>query len=634
MTNDRCMMRHITTTVLFFILISASFGASSAVAASASLSVEPATAVYELGEPFTVELRVDPGGTPVATIDATISYDPERIEFVSVSDANSVFSTLLVDSTRANGEIDLSALIQGADEPFVGSDGLVGTITFMPLVQTVTEVRIKQGSVRSPLALSASVATARDALSVLQSATYTLVPRETLPAQNMAAALSAGTGGEGDVTFDPPARDGWIATSTIKAAWSLPQGVNVMRIGVSTSSSATPSKLYPVPVSSTMLENVSDGEQYLLLQYGRNEVWEKTRAVPFKVDATPPESVRVEPVLLADGRAGKGYTITATDRYSGVASYFIGLDGAELAAWERPNDGVYMPDVALSAGMHTLTVRVEDAVGNATTSDTVLTLSAIASPVLVSAPDRVLTGDPITVTGTTYPDSDVTVYVSFNAGDAREFTVRSDQEGDFSAEVTDGARAGTYTVWFSVTDPTGAKSPLSLKRSVSVTQPFIMLFGSRAVSYLSVIVPLVALVALLTLVLWLSFIYIRGYRRRVTRETKEAYGVVSEEFGRLRSELVQQIGTLERAKLSRELTREEMRIFTELSRRLETIEDRIAHEIGDIERFERVAQDERKVEHDTLARYANGADVDPRKSRTNNEPISAPGHTVRIERTR
>lgn len=632
MTCNMTMVRNSTMFLLCMTILELS---SIAVvhAAGASLFVDPATAVQVLGEPFTVELRVDTSGVEVATVDATVTYDPERIEFVSVSDTDSVFGTLLVDSTRAYGEIDLSALIQGADKPYAGTDGLVGTITFMPLEQTVTEVRIKQGSVRSALSLTASVATAQDLLSSMRSATYTLVPRETLPAQTTAA-LTLTDVTESGFSFEPPARDGWIATSSIRATWSLPKDVDAMRIGVSTSSSAVPAKLYPVPVSSSVLEGVEDGEQYLLVQYERNGVWDRPVAVPFKVDTTPPETLLVEPVLRDDGRVGKGYTISATDEHSGVASYAIGLDGGELVVWERPDDGVYMPDVSISAGMHTLTVRVEDAMGNGTTSDTVLTLAAIASPVLVSVPDRVLTGDPITVAGTTYPDSEVSVYVSFNGGDAREFTVRSDSSGNFTAEVTDAARAGTYTVWFSVVDTSGAESPLSLKRSVTVTQPFIMLFGSRAVSYLSVIVPLVALVALLALVLWLSFVYVRGYRARVKRETKEAYSVVGEEFDLLRRELVEQIGTLERAQLSRELTREEMRIFAELSRRLEAIEDRIAHEIADIERFEHDAPPERAVDHKTLARYEDKVDGNKTVRRSPSEPITLPGHTVRIERSR
>ncbi len=627
------MMKHLLPVCILFAFSGGIF-TTNVYAAGAALSIVPATAVQVIGEPFTVELRVDTGGVAVGTVDATITYDPSTISFVSVSDSGSIFSTLLVDSSRAYGEIDLSALIQGTDEPYTGTDGRIGMITFMPLEKTVTEVRIKQGSARSPLALSASVATAKDILSNVQSATYTLVPRETLPPQGVLAAI--GAAGAGEVTFEPvPQSSGWIGTSTVKVAWPLPTGVGAMRIGVSTSSTAIPSKLYPVPVSSTVLEGLSDGEQYVLIQYERNKAWGEVLAVPFKVDATPPDAVLVEPVLRDDGKVGKGYTIKATDRHSGVVSYAIGLDGGELAVWERPDDGVYVPDVSVSVGVHTLTVSVEDAAGNSTTTDTLLTLAAIASPVLVSAPDRVLTGDPIEVTGTTYPDADVSMYVSFDGGDAREFTVRSDAGGAFSAELTEGARAGTYTVWFSVTDSSGAQSPLSLKRSIIATQPFIMLFGSRAVSYLSVIVPLVALVLLLCLVLWFALVYVRGYRYRVKRETREAYGVVNEEFEMLRKELVEQIGTLERAQLSRELTREEMRIFTDLSRRLDTIEKRIAYEIADIERFEDTAPAEQKVEHETLRKYREGgnsaADTRVPHSSHLKEQIHSPGHTVRIE---
>ena len=108
--------------------------------------------------------------------------------------------------------------------------------------------------------------------------------------------------------------------------------------------------------------------------------------------------------------------------------------------------------------------------------------------------------------------------------------VESNENGTFTTLVTDAAKAGTYTVWFTVSDQDGATSPLSVRRSLTVSQPYIMLFGGIAVTYLSVIIPLLALIILLGLTLWLGFTFLRGYRKRVRRETTEAYEAVGEEF--------------------------------------------------------------------------------------------------------
>jgi len=279
----------------------------------------------------------------------------------------------------------------------------------------------------------------------------------------------------------------------------------------------------------------------------------------------------------------------------------------------------------LTPGEHVLTVTAFDNAGNSTSTDTIFLVRSLEPPILdtSSIPDRVLTGDTVTVRGTSYPNAEITVYVSINDGEASEKQVRSDESGNFVATITEGARSGKYTLWFSVMDDRGAVSPNSIKRSIEVSQPYIMLFGSIAVTYLSVIVPLVALILLLGLVLWLGFTWIRGYRNRVRRETNEAYQATREEFDRLRAELIEQIGMLEKANQSRELTKEEMRIFTELSKRLDKMERHIVQEIEDVEMIEEERQEVKRIRvvEGSLERYRN---------KTHSGQITEDSHTIRL----
>jgi hypothetical protein len=219
----------------------------------------------------------------------------------------------------------------------------------------------------------------------------------------------------------------------------------------------------------------------------------------------------------------------------------------------------------------------------------------------------VLTGDTVSVRGMTYPNSDVTVFISHNDGEAKEKKVKSDDSGAFVVTIAEKAKAGKYTLWFTVTNSNGATSPPSIKRSIEVKQPFIMLFGSVAVTYMSVIVPLVALIFLLGLVLWLVYTWIKTYRKRVKLETGEAYAATQKEFEALRKELKKQIGVLEKANQSRKLTREEMRIFTDLSKRLDKIERHIKQEIDDIEDVEdeNVSLSRERDVKGSLERYKN-----------------------------
>jgi len=597
-------------------------------AAGPTLYFDPPTAIVPIGEPLTVEVRIDAAGEEIGSADATIAYNPEDLSFQSLQVEGSVFSRTLVDDSTNPGRLDLSAFVERNKPAFAGEDGLVARLTFMPKRNAATQLRFAQASAHAPLPLTASVADIGNVLTDLLSATYTLVPRESVPAPLVAAQAVGATASEGAVAFDPPLHEsGWLRATTAKATWTLPGGTTAMRVGVATSASAEPEKLYPVPVSSATVDFTHDGEQYLVRQFAFGEgSWGDVRATPLKIDTTAP-ALSIERVTLDDGRAAMAYQIDGTDAGSGVASYMLGVDGDELAEWNRPEDGVWVPQ-DLRPGEHVLTVVAEDVVGNSTTTDYLFTLNMIEAPILTKIDERVLTGDTITVSGTTHPNGQVTVFISHDEGEAREVMVPSDSDGTFTAIVTDGAKAGTYTVWFSVVDEFGAESPSSIKRSVLVTQPSIMLFGSVAVSYLSIIVPLFALILLLGLVLWLAFVYVKSYRRRVRRETREAFAVARTEFEQLRAELIKQIGMLERANQSRELTREEMRIFTDLSKRLDYIERHIAEEIDDIERVDEPVQGHGRVTHTTLTKYQTPTG-EPQRPAPTDKPMRR-GRSVRV----
>lgn len=589
-------------------------------AQAAGLFLAPATGIYPIGEPFSIEVRVDTSDVAVGTADAVIAYAPEDIEFVSYSAEGSIFSSIITEpDQRTPGRIRISGIMARNKSAYTGPDGLFVVLTFRALRNISTEVRFAQGSA-TPL-LAAVGAVASNVLSGLGAATYTLIPKETIPpvAAVVYAAEDGVPPGGIEITPVPVPEHGWLATTSVKLTWSLPKEVTEMRTHVSDNPVDVPTKVYAVPVSSVDLTGLAPGTNYFHLQMKTNDTWGPVTHFPLKVDLTPPDYVVITEAERDSSDPKVAFLVEAADAPSGIGRYEVALDDAEAEPWTRPEDGKYRPD-GLEPGEHTLIVTAFDNAGNSTSSTHAFTLRAIEPPVLTDVPDKVLTGNRITVRGTTQPDSDVTVFISYNDGEAAERKVRSDGSGAFTADITEAARSGKYTVWFQVTDSRGATSPLSIKRSVDVSQPFIMLFGSIAVTYLSVIVPLIALILLLVLVVWLGYAWQRSYRSRIKRETGEAYGIVRGEFADLRNELVKQIGMLERANQSRELTREEMRIFKDLSQRLEEMEAHISEEIDDIVPVENAWQ-------------RTQTPVTPQKIHGRRAEVAAPAaHTLKIER--
>lgn len=569
-------------------------------AQSAALSLTPATGVFPVGEPFTIAVHINTDGQEVSIVDATIAYEPTDVKYVSVSDTDSVFSRVISDSNTDYGKVSISAINENGKTGFIGNDGLVAKLTFIPLKNTATEFHFASGGAQKPYELGASVGNITNILKGLHAATYNFIPKENMPASPLYANASEAF----EITPLPVPNSDWFGTTSVKLSWTLPEGATEMRTGISKDPQAKPEKMYPVPVSTETITDLSEGLQYFLLQFGYDGDWGEVVRYPVRVDLSGPSYVIIKETERSDPSDPRvAFAIESSDDQSGLDYFEMSIDGGDAHRWEDQDSGIYHPE-DLSPGEHVLTATAFDAVGNSTSSDALFLVKSISSPTLINStvPEKVLTGDTITVKGTTYENAEVTTYISHNDGEADEKVVKSDDEGVFTVTITDGARAGTYTLWFTVTDKRGATSPTSIKRSIEVKQPYIMLFGSIAVTYLSIIVPLIGLIVLLGLVLWLIYTWIRGYRGRVRVETNEAFHTTRKEFDRLREELINQIGMLEKANQSRELTREEMRIFTELSKRLDKIEQHIEQEIEDIESVQ-VEDEEVKREREVVGSF-------------------------------
>jgi hypothetical protein len=103
------------------------------------------------------------------------------------------------------------------------------------------------------------------------------------------------------------------------------------------------------------------------------------------------------------------------------------------------------------------------------------------------------------------------------------------------------------------------------------------------ITLLSVVVPIVALVMLLS---WLTFTMWRAYgglKRKIAKDVLSAQMVVHKSFALLRDDISVDIETLKKASTKRKLTREEAKILKRLQKNITEAEKVITTEIADIE---------------------------------------------------
>lgn len=95
-------------------------------AATGSIYLSPASSTVNANDTFTVALRVNPG-TTVDAVDATITYDPNVLQFVSIDTSASVFPVALA-SSGGNGKVYIA---RGNFTPTgVLPDSLVAAVNF------------------------------------------------------------------------------------------------------------------------------------------------------------------------------------------------------------------------------------------------------------------------------------------------------------------------------------------------------------------------------------------------------------------------------------------------------------------------------------------------------------------------
>lgn len=95
------------------------------VPAAPTVYLSPLTQTYAVGATFTVEVKVDSGTTSVNAVQANLSYPTDKLEYVSVDNTGSAFSTV-AETSGVNGRI---AIARGTTTPVSGTQLLV-KITF------------------------------------------------------------------------------------------------------------------------------------------------------------------------------------------------------------------------------------------------------------------------------------------------------------------------------------------------------------------------------------------------------------------------------------------------------------------------------------------------------------------------
>lgn len=362
---------------LLFILTFSFFVAESASAATLQLS--PSSGSYSAGQTFTTTIKVQPNGQNINAVEATLKFDPKFLSVVSVSKDGSAFSLWTVEPTFSNsaGTITFGG---GSPKPFTTVGNLVN-VTFRTVADGSGTVNFSSASVL------AADGKGTDVYQTSSGGTYTIAksttptPPEPTEKPKPTTPTTEDKKDEALIFGDPPRApeigspafldpEVWYKTTEGLFTWTLPFDVNAMAIEIATSTDNVPSEhkeaIIEPPLDEFRLTKdlVTDGTQYLSVQFKNQVGWGAVTNRKVLIDTTAPEPFEI---LVRTGTTPSSFpliTFEATDKTSGIAYYEMTIADQEpiKITPDEAKLGYLLKD--LEDGTYTVKVSAYDKAGN------------------------------------------------------------------------------------------------------------------------------------------------------------------------------------------------------------------------------------------------------------------------------
>lgn len=553
---------------------------------AATLAVTPATGVYSAGSTFTARVLVNTAGKPINAAEGTLKFNPQELTVVSVDRSGSIFNLWVTEPTFSNsaGTITFSG---GLPSGYTGSSGTVFNVTFRTKAASNAKVSLTGGSVLANDGMGTNVLTG------MSGGTYTVQAPSTTPEpEEIEYVAPANTPAAPKITSTTHTdADSWYQTKAATLAWTLPAGVTAVRTLLDTSPTTIPTKVYENPISSIELTDLPEGVSYFHIQFQNADGWGKVAHYRLAVDTEKPTEfiiTQAEGVVAANPI--QTLSLAVKDTASGVAKYLVKVDADPVYEYSDTAQTGKITLPSLPPGYHTVIIEAIDKAGNSLVSTFSFTIESFSKPVFTEYPNEINEEVIPVLRGETRPNATVEVFVQKIGTEPTTYTLTADAAGVFTLIPEGTFASGVYEITARASDEFGAQSELSEVVRIAVQQPGYLQVGSFIVSVLSVIIPLVAMVALLILGSWFLVLYYRRFKKKVAIESSEVLQVVAREFTELQTLLAKQQFEVSESRKTKKLTKTEEETFNLLKSALQGAQARVEKEATDVERLLRRKQ--------------------------------------------
>lgn len=542
-------------------------------ASAASLYFSPSSGNYNVGQDFSVSVYVSSADQAMNAAQGAISYPSDRLQVTSLSKAGSIMSLWVQEPSYASGAINFEGIV--LNPGFTGGAGKIITINFKVKAAGSGTLSFTSGSVLANDGQGTNI------LSGLSTANFSLIstvapetPTPTGPQVKVPAAPNV-------TSQTHPDQEKWYVNNNPKFEWTLPRGITGVNVLADREPNSDPGTHSDGVMTSYTFNDVDDGTWYFHIKLQNSDGWGKVTHFKFRVDTEKPELLTVEPIKDDGQSSSPQFRIEGKDKTSGIEYYDIKIDNAASEVW-KDTDGTHIYTApSLDKGTHTMVVKAFDKAGNQINQTIEFESTGILPPRITKYPITIDIGEPLAVRGNTYPNSSVTLTIE-KAGEKKQQSVRSEEDGTFTVIATDGLDKGEYTIYAEVTDAEGHTSGPSDKVKTTVESPAFLGIGRQAADILIIAIPSFFFLLVLFLLLYHIWRKLRDTKKHLRKQIRDVEISVHDAFQMLHIDMKKHLKLLESAKNKRDLTREEEKIMVQMKRDIELAEKIVNKEINDI----------------------------------------------------
>lgn len=509
-------------------------------------------------------------GESANAISGTVTYSTKELTLVAVSKNTSIITLWPTDPTQSAGSAHFEGVI--LNPGYSGSGGTVITLTFQAKAAGAAAVALSDASVLANDGNATPILSGTSPASIAITDTAQQAPAAT--SQSSAPQTTVPKGVAQITSSSHPDQTKWYNKNTALLDWTVDANATGMRIGYDKASGGLPTVKYDASLRHKEL-TLKDGVWYFHVQEQINGSWSSVSTYKLQIDTTPPASMHIRfPHGSVTNDPRPVALFNTIDALSGIAYYNVRVNGNGIVRLESidVNSNPYAVPVQ-GPGTSTLTVAAYDNAGNSTIASSEFTVNGLDAPTLDPI-KNISEGDILQVSGLTYPNARIDVYLKDSGGNVTSQWARTTSNGAFRLIWTTHLDRGDYTVTAQTTDDTGAISFISAPQTLKIQlQPYALL-KDILFNYLPFTFMMIAL--LLTGGYFMGFPLIRRFIKPMSIP---AHAQLHEQFSELRDALTQEMFAMRHAKTKRQLSDEEEHFLEHFEKLLNKAEKNIEKDI-------------------------------------------------------